>query len=89
MQESTDGFYVAERDLEIRGPGELLGTKQAGLPELHVGNLLHHGIWLEQARRAAFDLIESDPTLALPEHHPLRQALKMRWHGRFELASVG
>jgi ATP-dependent DNA helicase RecG len=89
MEESTDGFYVAERDLEIRGPGELMGTKQAGLPELQVGNLLHHGIWLEQARHAAFSLIESDPTLALPEHHALRQALKMRWHGRFELASVG
>jgi len=50
---------------------------------------LHHGIWLEQARHAAFSLIESDPALALPEHHALCQALKMRWHGRFELASVG
>ena len=63
MQDSTDGFYVAEQDLHIRGPGELLGTKQAGLPELHVGNLLHHGLWLEQARRAAFALIDTDPSI--------------------------
>jgi len=89
MQESNDGFYVAEQDLQIRGPGELLGTKQAGLPELYVGNLLHHGIWLEQARRAAFALIEADPNLSRPEHQALRQALSTRWRGRFELATIG
>jgi ATP-dependent DNA helicase RecG len=89
MQESNDGFYVAEQDLQIRGPGELLGTRQAGLPELYVGNLLHHSVWLEQARHAAFSLIAVDPTLSSPAHQPLRQALTTRWRGRFELASVG
>ncbi len=89
MQESNDGFYVAEQDLQIRGPGELLGTKQAGLPELHVGNLLHHGIWLEQARRAAFALIEADPSLRQPDHQPLRHAVRTRWRDRFELAAIG
>ena len=89
MQESNDGFYVAEQDLQIRGPGELLGTKQAGLPELYVGNLLHHGIWLEQARRAAFALIEADPSLSQPEHQALRHALSMRWRDRFEFATIG
>jgi ATP-dependent DNA helicase RecG len=89
MQKSHDGFYVAEQDLQIRGPGELLGTKQAGLPELHVGNLLHHGIWLEQARRAAFALIEADPSLKQPEHQSLRHALSTRWRDRFELAAIG
>ncbi|ETW99646.1 MAG: hypothetical protein ETSY1_14245 [Candidatus Entotheonella factor] len=89
MQESNDGFYVAEQDLQIRGPGELLGTKQAGLPELHVGNLLHHGIWLEQARRSAFALIEADPNLSQPEHEPLRHAVSTRWRDRFELAAIG
>ena len=89
MQESNDGFYVAEQDLQIRGPGEVLGTRQAGLPALYVGNLLQHSRWLEQARRAAFSLIEVDPTLAEPTHQPLRHALTTRWSGRFELASVG
>jgi ATP-dependent DNA helicase RecG len=89
MQQSNDGFYVAEQDLQIRGPGELLGTKQAGLPELYVGNLLHHGMWLEQARRAAFSLIETDPNLSRPEHQALRHALSTRWRDRFELAAIG
>ena len=61
MQESTDGFYVAEQDLQIRGPGELLGTKQSGLPELRIGDILHHGVWLERARQAAFALLDEDP----------------------------
>jgi ATP-dependent DNA helicase RecG len=89
MQDSTDGFYVAEQDLQIRGPGELLGTKQAGLPELHLGNLLHHGLWLEQARQAAFALIDSDPDLAQPAHHALLRAMRARWRDRLELAAIG
>jgi ATP-dependent DNA helicase RecG len=89
MQESSDGFYVAEQDLQIRGPGELLGTKQAGLPELHVGNLLHHGLWLEQARGAAFTLLEHDSTLSQPAHRALRRAMQARWHERLELAAIG
>jgi ATP-dependent DNA helicase RecG len=89
MQESTDGFYVAEQDLQIRGPGELLGTKQSGLPELQVGNLLHHGLWLEQARGAAFALLEEDPTLSQPAHHALLRAMQTRWRDRLELAAIG
>jgi ATP-dependent DNA helicase RecG len=89
MQESTDGFYVAEQDLQIRGPGELLGTKQSGLPELQVGNLLHHGLWLEQARGAAFALLEEDPTLSQPAHRALLRAMQTRWRDRLELAAIG
>jgi ATP-dependent DNA helicase RecG len=89
IQDSTDGFYVAEQDLQIRGPGELLGTKQAGLPELHVGNLLHHGLWLEQARQAAFALIDTDPDLTQPVHRALLHAMRARWRDRLELAAVG
>lgn len=89
MQESTDGFYVAEQDLQIRGPGELLGTKQSGLPALQVGNLLHHGLWLEQARQAAFALLAADPNLSHPTHHALLRAMQTRWHDRLQLAAVG
>lgn len=89
MEESTDGFYVAEQDLQIRGPGELLGTRQAGLPELRVGNVLHHGILLEQARQAAFALLEADPDLQQPEHQALVMATQTRWGRRFELATIG
>ena len=89
MQESTDGFYVAEQDLQIRGPGELLGTKQSGLPELRVGNLLHHGMWLERARQAAFTLLDEDPHLRREEYRVLLQATQTRWGRQFELATVG
>jgi len=89
MQDSTDGFYVAEQDLQIRGPGELLGTKQSGLPELRVGNVLHHATCLEQARHAAFELLQADPTLTDPEHQALAAAAQVRWGGRLELAAIG
>ena len=89
MQDSTDGFYVAEQDLQIRGPGELLGTKQSGLPELRVGNILHHTTCLEQARRAAFELLKDDPALTQPEHQALAAAAQVRWGGRLELAAIG
>jgi ATP-dependent DNA helicase RecG len=89
MQDSTDGFFVAEQDLQIRGPGELLGTKQSGLPELRVGNLLHHTTCLEQARRAAFELLKEDPALTQPEHQALAAAAQVRWGGRLELAAIG
>jgi ATP-dependent DNA helicase RecG len=89
MQESTDGFHVAEQDLQIRGPGELLGTRQSGLPELQVGDLLHHGLWLEQARRAAFALLETDADLTQPAHQALLAAMRVRWRERLELAAIG
>ena len=89
MQDSTDGFFVAEQDLQIRGPGELLGTKQSGLPELRVGNILHHTTCLEQARRAAFELLKEDPNLTQPEHQALAAAAQVRWGGRLELAAIG
>ena len=89
MQDSTDGFFVAEQDLQIRGPGELLGTKQSGLPELRVGNILHHTTCLEQARRAAFELLKEDPSLTQPEHQALAAAAQVRWGGRLELATIG
>ena len=87
--ESTDGFYVAEQDLKIRGPGELLGTKQSGLPELRVGNILHHAVWLEQARQAAFTLLATDPNLQRQEHRILLQVVQARWAHQFEFATVG
>ena len=89
IQQSTDGFYVAEQDLKIRGPGELLGTRQSGLPELRVGDILRHAVLLEQARQAAFTLLEGDPGLQRQEHRVLRQAVQARWGRQFDMATVG
>ncbi|RMG21479.1 MAG: ATP-dependent DNA helicase RecG [Bacteroidetes bacterium] len=72
MRETTDGFKIAEYDLQLRGPGDFLGTRQSGIPQFQLANLAEdQGILLE-ARQAAFDLNEADPRLNLPENQPIR-----------------
>ncbi len=88
MEATTDGFRIAEADLEIRGPGDFLGTRQAGLPEFRVASILRDGRILEEARREAFTLIERDPELKLAEHARLKEEMVKRWGGRLELAGV-
>src|SRR5262249_34123923 len=89
MTETNDGFKIAEVDLTIRGPGDFFGTRQSGLPEFRVADLLRGGPALEEARREAFALIARDPKLREPEHRALRAALLARWRGKLDLASVG
>jgi ATP-dependent DNA helicase RecG len=89
MEESTDGFRIAEEDLAIRGPGEFLGTRQSGLPDFRVANILRDGRILNDARQEAFRLIEGDALLEKPEHRPLKEVLLHRWEGRLELARTG
>ena len=65
---STDGFEIAEMDLRLRGPGQVLGTRQSGLPDLALASLADDGAVLEDARTAAQELMQQDPEL---ENHPL------------------
>jgi ATP-dependent DNA helicase RecG len=88
MTETNDGFRIAEADLEIRGPGDFLGTRQAGIPEFRVANILRDGRVLEEARKEAFELVEKDQLLSLPEHAGLKGELLRRWGGRLELAGI-
>jgi len=88
MESTTDGFRIAEADLEIRGPGDFLGTRQAGLPEFRVASILRDGRILEEARREAFTLVERDPELQLTEHRRLKEEMVRRWGGRLELAGI-
>lgn len=83
MTRTSDGFKIAEEDLEIRGPGELMGTRQSGMPGLRVANLIRDARLLEPARREAFSLIERDPELA--GEPALRAALEGFWRGKIEL----
>jgi ATP-dependent DNA helicase RecG len=87
MTRTTDGFKVAEEDLRIRGPGEFMGTRQSGLPDLKVANILRDAALLEPARREAFSLVEKDPEF---KGNPLlREALGKFWWGRIELFNTG
>jgi ATP-dependent DNA helicase RecG len=74
-----DGFRLAEVDLELRGAGEVLGTRQSGLPELRVARLPEDAELLERARMRADELIARDPGLAEPEHALLRDVVVARF----------
>ena len=89
MEASSDGFVIAQKDLELRGPGEFLGTRQSGLPELAVANLARDQELLALARREAMAIAEVDPRLSLPVHASLAQALLERWEGKLALAKIG
>jgi ATP-dependent DNA helicase RecG len=89
MTSTNDGFRIAEVDLELRGPGDFFGTRQSGLPEFRVADLLRDGAMLEEARREAFALVQADPKLLAPEHRALRAGLLTRWRGKLDLAGIG
>ncbi|MHB8873579.1 MAG: ATP-dependent DNA helicase RecG [Myxococcaceae bacterium] len=89
MEKSNDGFDIAEKDLELRGPGEFLGTRQSGMPELAVANLVRDQALLAQAREEARAVLAQDPRLEKPEDQGLVKALEERWEGRLALARVG
>ena len=86
---SQDGFEIARSDLRIRGPGELLGTRQSGQPLLEIADLYRDEAILDEAREEAFRLVEADPDLSRPEHQAAAEALGRRWAGRVSLARVG
>ena len=88
MTETNDGFQIAEEDLAIRGPGEFLGTRQAGMPDFKVADLSRDFDILTLARKAAFELVEKDPNLNLMEHQAFRKILKSRWKGKLELVQI-
>jgi ATP-dependent DNA helicase RecG len=89
MEKTTDGFKIAEEDLAIRGPGELLGTQQSGLPEFRVGDFVRDFSLLTEARKEAFAVISLDPTLSKAGNQLLREILMERWKGKLELAQIG
>ncbi len=76
LTRTTDGFEIAEEDLQRRGPGELDGVRQSGLPDLRIASLIADTGALMDAREDAFAIIERDPQLAAPEHRPLRDLVR-------------
>jgi RecG-like helicase/REP element-mobilizing transposase RayT len=75
LERTSDGFEVAEADWELRGPGDLLGTAQSGLPALKIGNLRSDAHLMRRARAAAVSILEKDPRLELPENQRFRRLI--------------
>ncbi len=78
LEDTNDGFLLAEKDLELRGPGEFFGRRQSGLPELRMASLLDLPL-LKMSQLEASKLFGDDPDLSLPEHDLLREQLNLFW----------
>jgi ATP-dependent DNA helicase RecG len=88
LEATADGFRVAEADLTLRGPGELFGFRQSGLPDLRVARLPDDVELLADARDDALDIVEADPSLSRSEHHALREQLMRRYPDGAHLIGV-
>ena len=89
MTRTSDGFEIAEADLILRGPGEFFGTRQSGLPNLRLANIIQDAPLLEAAKTEAMQLAQADPSLQQPEHQLLKCMLRTHWKENLELATVG
>ena len=86
---TRDGFELAEIDFEMRGPGEILGTRQHGIPPLRIADLQRDQTILREAREAAQRVIALDPHLETPEHAGLRRQVTKRYSHVLQLGDVG
>jgi len=89
MAETNDGFEIAEADLELRGPGDFLGTKQSGLPEFRVADIVEDQWILEQAKTEAWKLINQDLSLEKSEHQELKKVFMPYYKERSKLYGIG
>ena len=90
MVSTQDGFEIAELDLQLRGPGEFFGTKQAGMPGLRVANILRDRKLLELAKAEAHAIVEqSNPEISQEDRDRIMQHLRQHWQRRYGLVEVG
>ena len=88
MTRSNDGVELAEHDLRLRGPGEMFSTRQHGLPDLKIADIVNDFDLLVMARRNAFEMVSCDPMLAKAEHKNIRRALLSKFGDTLGLADV-
>ena len=86
---TCDGFALAEQDLLLRGPGDLVGTRQSGAPPLYLADLLRDSAVVSEARRDALAVFEQDPELGDPKYDRLRKLVLDRWGAMLGLGQVG
>ncbi len=88
MEQTSDGFVISEKDLELRGPGDFFGTRQHGIPDMKIANLYKDMDVLKQAQEAALKLIEKDRKLELPQNRLLGQAVKDKFSATANVISL-
>jgi len=89
MERTNDGFEIAEYDLRLRGPGEMFSTRQHGLPDLKIANIIDDFELLNMARKDAFQIINADPALRQTQHQNLRRALIKKFGKNIGLVDIG
>ncbi len=85
MEETADGFRIAEEDLEMRGPGEMVGVRQSGIPHFRIGDVRHHGEIMVMARRLAREALT---TRRLGDAEQIESDILNRWRGNNHLFTV-
>ncbi len=88
MVRTNDGFEISEVDLELRGPGDIMGTQQSGSLDLKIADLVKDGPLVAIAREKAKEILEKDPRLELPENHFLRLEQIKRLHDKPNWAEI-
>ncbi len=88
IESTNDGFKIAEKDLQLRGPGEFFGTKQHGLPDLEFSDLISDRIILQKCRKRAFEIIDKDPQLLQPENSCVRERYLSKYREKDKLGDV-
>jgi ATP-dependent DNA helicase RecG len=89
MEETEDGFEIAEEDLKFRGPGEFLGTSQSGLPGFRAGHIVQDAALLQKAREEALAILEADPDLSSDANRSIRVVVENRWKDKIERLQGG
>ncbi len=88
IESTRDGFKIAEKDLQLRGPGEFFGTRQHGLPDLRFADIISDRVILQKARKRAFDIIDNDPQLLQPENICVRERYFEKYSEKDKLGDV-
>ena len=89
MVNTNDGFEIAEVDLKLRGPGDIEGTQQSGVPfDLKIANLGRDGQLLQYSRNIAEQILDKDPQLSLPENKPLKKIVENMRTSQFDWSQI-
>ena len=88
MEETNDGFIIADEDLKLRGPGEYFGIKQSGFFQFKIANMISDGSIIRDARKAAFEIIENDPDLQESRHRLLQEIFYQEYEDHLEMIAL-